>query len=673
MNCFIFALCASIASVALALDADAFARTPEQRARILSIRETPRLRDVPPAGSGASQYLDGEDWTVVSADGAVSIEGFVPGDLVTDLQLAGVMGDPIYDQNWLSWLYDKKSAPLWDATNFTYTKIFDADAALLDAGMLVQLTFDGVKMAADVSLNGIYLGFTNDMFLRTVFDATAALRAKDNVLSVTFTTSSDPRNEAGRWPASAGGWDWAFYSQTAATGANLRTFSKGIWRSVYLVPVSASGAVLAAALPLVSYLGDYPTSPLSDSENGPWRVDVRAFFDVPGAASVSGVLSVQVPWSPQPISQPVTLPSGSSTANITLPPVSNMQLWWPVDLGAQPLYVVNVSFSVSGGAASQSITRPFSFRTAYLVTSDDSDPASLKGVDGSGNFTFRYKVNGCDLWLRGGNIIPPDEMEGRLAASTFERIVDAAADAHMNALRIWGGGIYPPDVFYDRADARGVLIRHDAMFAGDGRIPPSGSALEDLELRQQVRRIATHPSVVSYDACNECGGGGIYATFVNTVMAEEDPTRPQWPSNPSQGWVSGVDRLTGIPNGNPLVARKGEALRAPGPTTPLALRNCASTGSADNCTLLFNVDFTPGPVHTVVDAADPPACCASCTANATLCSFAVFFEGSCYYKTTADAALPVWSAGRVAVWPTSAGPVPPAPAPTPSGIIEQHG
>jgi beta-galactosidase/beta-glucuronidase len=111
-------------------------------------------------------------------------------------------------------------------------------------------------------------------------------------------------------------------------------------------------------------------------------------------------------------------------------------------------------------------------------------------------------------------------LEGRLAASTFERIVDAAADAHMNALRIWGGGIYPPDCFYDRADARGVLIRHDAMFAGDGRIPPSGSALEDLELRQQVRRIATHPSVISYDACN--GENARASPF----LAPRSPDRP---------------------------------------------------------------------------------------------------------------------------------------------------
>jgi beta-galactosidase/beta-glucuronidase len=189
-----------------AVHLDAYPRSPIERTRIASLRETSRLRDPSPAGSAPPQYLDGEDWIVSSADSVVNIAGYVPGDLITDLQIGGVIGDPIYDQNWLLWAYANESAPLWDSQPFTYTKTFDADASLLTAGVSAQLTFDGVKMAADVALNGISLGFTNDMFLRTVFDATAALRAKNNILTVTFTNSLDVRNQAGRWPACSGGW-----------------------------------------------------------------------------------------------------------------------------------------------------------------------------------------------------------------------------------------------------------------------------------------------------------------------------------------------------------------------------------------------------------------------------------------------------------------------------------
>jgi hypothetical protein len=442
-----------------------------------------------------------------------------------------------------------------------------------------------------------------------------------------------------------------------------------------LVPIASSGALLSAVTPLIYSEFDYPTVPLVDGTNGPWRVEVRAFFDVPGASSVAGQLSVSGSWDPSsPVTKQVSLPSGSSNVTSILS-ASNVLLWWPNGLGDQSLYTITVSFTATGSLP-QIVTRSIGFRTGFLVTADDTNPAALKGVDGSGNFTFRWKVNGCDIWARGGNIIPIDEMEGRFAAATYERIVDAAADAGMNALRIWGGGIYPPDVFFARADARGVLIRHDAMFAGDGRINPTGSPLEEAELRQQVRRIAAFPSVFSYDACNECGGGGIFASFVNTVMAEEDPSRPHWPSNPAQGWVSGVDMLTGFPNGNPLIARKSSLSHTiVSPSIPVSLSYPSGECiSSDNCTSQFNTDFAPGPVRTTTAANTSTDCCSQCAASGTtICNFAVFFEGTCYFKLMVDASKPVWSSGRIAVWPSGAGPIPPTPPPTGNGVIEEHG
>jgi hypothetical protein len=137
----------------------------------------------------------------------------------------------------------------------------------------------------------------------------------------------------------------------------------------------------------------------------------------------------------------------------------------------------------------------------------------------------------------------------------------------------------------------------------------------------------------------QCGGGGLYASFVNTVMAEEDPSRPQWPSNPSEGWVSGVDRLTGLPNGKPLVAKVGGAAegsrtggraaraaaavadacrRAGGEPSPAALSASAggacSVGiGAGNCTVVVNADYNTANVNgPVVATADAAACCDAC-------------------------------------------------------------
>lgn len=169
-----------------------------------------------------------------------------------------------------------------------------------------------------------------------------------------------------------------------------------------------------------------------------------------------------------------------------------------------------------------------------------------------------------------------------------------------------------------------------------------------------------------------CGGGGLYASFVNTVMAEEDPSHPQWPSNPSNGWISGVDRLTGLPNGRPLVAK---TQRAPSrsPTTPLSL--VSSTITTAGCSQQVNVDYDiDAPTHTIVSVDSPASCCASCSgAGLAACPFAVFFEGQCFYKLPNATAAPVWREGRVAVWPSGSGPIPPAPAPSNGGNIEEHG
>lgn len=118
-------------------------------------------------------------------------------------------------------------------------------------------------------------------------------------------------------------------------------------------------------------------------------------------------------------------------------------------------------------------------------------------------------------------MIPMDELEGRLSAEGYVQLVRSAAEGGMNTFRIWGGGIYYHDAFYDTADELGMVMYHDAMYSGDGRVNPYGNALEDAELRHNIRRLSHHPSIAMWDACNECGGGGIWDTFVSTTIAQE--------------------------------------------------------------------------------------------------------------------------------------------------------
>ena len=146
-----------------------------------------------------------------------------------------------------------------------------------------------------------------------------------------------------------------------------------------------------------------------------------------------------------------------------------------------------------------------------------------------------------------------EALEGRYTDGMHRQLVNSAADAGMGILRIWGGGIYPLDEFLDACDERGVLVFSDMMYGTDGIMPgASATPNQRAEIRHQVRRMGHHPSVIAWSGCNECGGLGVYTDFVMTTVAAEDRTRPVRSSCPWVGYETGVDALTGFPNGEKL-------------------------------------------------------------------------------------------------------------------------
>ena len=157
-------------------------------------------------------------------------------------------------------------------------------------------------------------------------------------------------------------------------------------------------------------------------------------------------------------------------------------------------YLVNVTYTPTGGAPIAD-SRAVGFRVLSLVTANDTDPAPLAGVDGSGDFTMRFKVNGADIWARGANMIPMEEMEGRSSAAAHARLVASAVEGGFNIFRMWGGGIFQWNAFYEACDASGILIYHDVMYA-QGNHAPSATPMQTAELQYQMRRLANHPSIV---------------------------------------------------------------------------------------------------------------------------------------------------------------------------------
>jgi beta-galactosidase/beta-glucuronidase len=499
----------------------------------------------------------------------LSISGNVPGDLITDLEAAGLIGDPLYELNF-------KNATLWDKYDWAYSTSFAMESSKLEAlaatGGQHVLVFDGVKMGAHVTLNGKPVGTTTDQFLRYQFPlAAGALQAGNNKLTVTFDGSIDCD---GRWMACTGGWDWAPYTTTKQQG--VQTFSKGIWRSVYLAEISTVG--IEHVVPQITYLGKYPTSPLVDGKHGGFKVDVRTHLWAP--AATKGTLTLTTSWG-KTASVAVTVPAGNTSHVVTVnAAASDIKLWWPAGHGAQPLYNVTVAFTSSSKvaqAAPVEATRRVGFRMFAIVTGDDADPAWIKnGTDGkdtgTGTLGMYWRINGAAILSKGANMIPMDELEGRWSAEAHYQLVLNAVAGGMNTLRVWGGGVFLPRAWYEACDQLGVMVYHDMQYAQQGH-GPRQTPTQDAELRHNIRRLSNHPSIVMWDGCNECHvvigtGTGIYATFVMTVVAQEDASRPVWPSCPASGWTGGVNPLTSIPNGKPLkTPTQGPRFEKHGPYT----------------------------------------------------------------------------------------------------------
>lgn len=535
--------------------------------------------DHPIATSGDPIYLDGDDW--IAFDGASSssltIPASVPGDIITDLQLAKIIEDPYYELNWIQ----KQNIDKWNRP-WTYQRNFTVPSTTSDdVNIKWWLVLDGVKMGAKVSLNGKDVGLCKDQFLRYMFELPPLLAAINNTLEIAF---QDRIDEEGRFMACTGGWDWAPYSYTAKTGTrsgkNVSTFSKGIWRSIYLLPMRNNNREVAITYltPQTKYLGSYPTKLLEDSQHGGFAVNVTVHVWVPGDHDATGSIQVEGSWSKDAINSTSILhlkPGKHAAISLHLTARANdILLWWPagVGMGQQPLYNITASWhpdkqglGVKNSIPVVSSIRRMGFRVVALVTTNDTAASVAQQQTGSGTHGMFFRVNGAALYSRGANMVPMEELEGRSTGKAHRILVKSAADAGMNTLRVWGGGIFLPRAFYDACDDYGILVYHDMQFASsvDGPHGPSAtSKTQEAELRHQIRRLSHHASISLWDGVNEVVVGPndsseIFASFVMTIVAQEDQSRAIWPSSPAAGWVTGVDSLYGTPNGQPLTTHGG--------------------------------------------------------------------------------------------------------------------
>jgi beta-mannosidase len=305
---------------------------------------------------------------------------------------------------------------------------------------------------------------------------------------------------------------------------------------------------------------------------------VSVVATVQAAAGGAVVLTVAAEWLTASVSHTYTVAAGSTTLAPVKLAATNVQLWWPHSLGAQPLYNITVSVRaqmpmvasaatlkervVGEGVAREGtalhrtadqaeapnsgtpppvvLTKRVGFRTAELRL----DPAA----DGNGTL-FYFAINGHPMFMTGANVIPPDVFAARDATNSTRRMLQSAREANMAMVRVWGGGHYLDDRFYEQADALGMLVWQEAMFAC-ALYPsdPTFRASVAAEVEYQAMRLAHHPSVVLWSGNNEVEQTHLdaaqWASYMllnyGTVLAALNRTLGRsvalWPGSPSNGF-----------------------------------------------------------------------------------------------------------------------------------------
>eukprot|EP00884_Botryococcus_braunii_P007790 jgi/Botrbrau1/17011/Bobra.49_2s0069.1 len=486
--------------------------------------------------------LDGGGWSITSGDGNHTVEGNVPGYALQALVEAGKEEDPLKGFNELE--------QRWAAyQTWTFARDFEVTPELLSHAR-VDLVLDGIDTVADVDLNGETITSLSNSFRQYRLDVTGRLLEGKNTLTFVFKSSAEEAvRRAKAYPykvpyvAQPGalpdfnflrkaacdfGWDWgpAFCASGIHGGVKLVGFS-----APYLTEASARQ---------------------KHHEDGTVSLWVDAVLHSP-TVGAKGVVSVESEhdksWSGK--SEVVTTRAGANFVTVEVT-IKGAKLWYPHGYGGQPLYDFTVTFSPAEGVAHSSLNRRLGFRTIELVR----EPLP-KAKDPSAE-SFFFRVNGIPVFAKGANYIPPDVFHSRATPELLRELMAESVAAHMNMLRVWGGGMYPPDAFFDAADEMGVLIWQEGMFAC-ALYPRDEAFLHEVskEIEFHARRVGHHASLAIWGGNNELEPAffwfdeskqnpRLYAVdyaelFVNTVhkaLLRVDPDVNWIDSSPTNGIIS---------------------------------------------------------------------------------------------------------------------------------------
>ncbi len=448
----------------------------------------------------------------------------IPATSHTVLLDAGLIPDPLIGDNEavLSWMRH---------VDWRFERPLELPAAADDER--VDLVLHGIDTVARVGLRGAdgaatSLGRTANMHRTYRFDVRAlsgdatlcvdiesALRHAENEaarLGARPLAYDQPYNMV-RKMASSFGWDWGPDLQTA-----------GLWQPVRLERWRV--ARLSQVRPLVSVGPD-----------GTGRAELHIAVERSGLRGADVPLTVRVRLGD--VTATGTIAPGH-TEGVLVVDVPQAPVWWPVGYGEQPLVDATVELWSPAGALLGDWRRKIGFRNVSVDRSQDEHGAR-----------FTFVVNGQEVFVRGANWIPDDQLLTRITRDRLSTRIDQALGANLNLLRVWGGGIYESEDFYELCDERGVLVWQDFLLAC-AAYPEESPLREEIEAeaREHVSRLAAHPSLVMWNGGNEnlwghedwdwkqaldgrTWGEWYALTLFTDIVAELDPTRHYNTNSPS--------------------------------------------------------------------------------------------------------------------------------------------
>lgn len=476
--------------------------------------------------------LEGKDERGVS----VKVPIVIPGDNYSALIENRVIEDPFIDKN--------EAKSLWvGRVDWLFRCFFTLESESVSE-YFSFIHFDSIDTIAEVFVNGERVVDTRNMFVRVRADVKRFLVAGRNELKVLIRSPQQyamqmasrlpysiphsvypvqsPHRNLVRKVQSHSGWDWA-----------PSLMVSGLYGSVYL------GFVRNGRI-------EYVTTELAKRESH-WELEIKIEFYSYVSGSISLGIILLEPQSflaegdkdrvVVALSEIVSVEEGLNVFNRTLE-VKNPELWWPVGYGDQPLYSLRVE------VGDDSVEKQIGFRELELLSRDDAWGRSMTFV-----------INGRKIFAKGANWIPVDALPSRQTNERYEYLINSALRANFNMLRVWGGGQYERDVFYELCDRKGLLVWQDFMFSC-ALYPSEDWFLQNVkqEIVHQIKRLKDHVSIVLWCGNNENLGAlnwfevsrknrdrylvdydRLNEGIVGRVVKDLDPSRPWWPSSPSAG------------------------------------------------------------------------------------------------------------------------------------------